>query len=134
MGSKSDAFEIDILKAVTAQTTTILTTTALANVYVALYTVNPTDSTAGTEVSGGSYARVQSKTKWAVPSAGSVSTNADLVWPTATADWGTITGFAIMDSLTGGNMMYWGALNASKVVSSGDTFSILSGNLSISED
>lgn len=134
MGSKSDAFEIDILKAVTAQTTTILSTTAFTNVYVGLFTANPTDSTAGTEVSGGSYARVQSKTKWAAPSAGSVSTNADLVWPTATADWGTVTGFAIFDALTGGNMTYWGALAANKVVSSGDTFSILSGQLTISED
>lgn len=134
MGSKSDAFEIDILKAVTAQTTSILQTTALSGVYVGLFTVNPTDSTAGTEVSGGSYARVNSKTKWGTPSAGSVSTNADLVWPTASADWGTITGFAIFDAATTGNMMYWGALNASKVVSSGDTFSILATNLTITED
>src|SRR4051794_38077950 len=107
MGSKSDVLEVDILKLVTGQATSIVTSTALSAVYVALYTANPTDSSAGTEVSGGSYARVDSKTKWATPSAGSVSTNADLVFPTASADWGTITGFALRteSSGTAGSML-----------------------------
>lgn len=134
MGSKSDAFEIDVLKAATGQATTILTTTPLTNVYLALFTATPTDSTGGTEVTGGSYARVQTVGKWAAPSAGSVTTNAVITFPTASADWGTITGAALMTASTAGTVMYWGALTASKVVSSGDTFSIAAGSLTLTED
>ena len=53
------------------------TFTPPATAYVALYTTAPTDSTAGTEVSGGSYARVavtSSLANWAgTQSAGSTS-------------------------------------------------------------
>lgn len=137
MGSKSDVYEVDLLKAATGQATTILTTTALSTVYIALFTANPTDSTAGTEVTGGSYARVDSKGKWAAPSSGSpssVSTNAVVTFPTATADWGVVTGFAVMTAVTGGSQLYWGALTASKTVSNGDTASFASGSLTLTED
>jgi hypothetical protein len=135
MGSKSDLWEIEILKISTGQTTTTpLATTPFTNVYVALFTVAPTDSTAGTEVTGGSYARVDSKGKWAVPSAGSVSTNAVITFPTATADWLTIVAFATMSALSGGTMLMWGALTASKAVNNGDTASFASGALTLTED
>lgn len=134
MGSKSDVYEVDILKATTGQATTILSTTVLPNVYVALYTADPSDSAAGTEVTGGSYARVDSKTKWATPAAGSVSTNAVVTFPTASANWGTVTGFALMTAITGGNMLMWGTLTASKAVNNGDTASFASGALTLTED
>src|SRR5215213_2680357 len=88
MGSKSDALEADILKAVTGQATTLLTTTPLTNVYMSLFTVTPSDSAAGTEVTGGSYARVQTVGKWGAPSGTTqVANNAVITFPTATADW-----------------------------------------------
>jgi hypothetical protein len=137
-GSKSDVYEVDVLKATTGQATTILNTTALANVYVALYTVAPSDSAAGTEVTGGSYARVDSKGKWAVPAAGSVSNNAVITFPTATADWaagGTqIVAFALMTALSGGSMLMWGTLTTAKNVLSGDTPSFAVGQLTLTED
>lgn len=134
MGSKSDLYEIDILKATTGQATTILSTTPLANVYLALFTVAPTDSTAGTEVTGGSYARIDSKGKWATPAAGAVATNAVCTYPTATVDWGTIVAFAVMTAITAGSMLMWGTLTASKTVNSGDTPSFASGALTLTED
>lgn len=133
-GSLTDTFEVDVLKAITAQTTTILTTTALAAVYVGLVTTTPSDSAAGTEVTGGAYARVDSKTKWAVPSAGSVATNAVLTFPTATADWGSIVGFNIYDAVTGGNRLGWGTFAVAKSVLNGDTPSFASGQLTITLD
>lgn len=133
MGSKSDTYEIDVLKATTGQTTTVLTTTPITP-YIALFTTTPTDSTAGTEVSGGSYARVSSATKWATPSAGSVSTNATVTFTTATADWGVVTGFGVMTASTAGTLLMWGALTASKTVSNGDTASFASGALTLTED
>lgn len=134
MGSKSDVYEIDVLKATTGQATTLLSTTPLANVYLALFTTAPTDSSAGTEVTGGSYARIDSKGKWAVPAAGSVSTNAVCTFPTATVDWGTITSFAVMTAVTGGSQLMWGTLTANKPVNAGDTASFASGALTLTED
>ncbi len=134
MGSKSDAYEADVLRATTGQTTTVLSTTPITP-WIALFTSNPTDSAAGTEVSGGSYARHNSSGKWAAPTGTtSVSTNAICAFPTASANWGTITGFAIMTASSGGTMLMWGALAASKVVNSGDTPSFASGALTLTED
>ena len=108
--------------------------TGPATVYVALYTTNPTATTTGTEVSGGSYARVavtSALTAWAgtqgaattVVSSGTTgqtSNNTILTFPAPTAAWGVITGFAMLDALTLGNMLIFGALTTSKTVNSGD--------------
>ena len=135
MGSKSDALEADILKAVTGQATTILTTTPLTNVYLALFTATPSDAGGGTEVTGGSYARQQTVGKWGAPSGTTqVATNATITFPTATADWGVVTSFGLFTASTAGTLMYWGALGASKTVSNGDTASVASGGLILTED
>lgn len=132
-GSKSDAYEIDVLKAVTGQATTILATTPITP-YIALFTVAPTDSTAGTEVSGGSYARTSSAGKWATPAAGSVATNATVTFPTASGSWGTVVAFGVMDASSAGNLLMWGDLTASKAVGSGDIAEFASGQLTLTED
>jgi hypothetical protein len=135
MGSKSDAWEVDVLKAVTGQATTLITTTPQATVPIKLFTVNPTDSTTGTEVTGGSYASVDSKGKWAVPAAGSVATNAIITFPTATADWSSgaaVTGFAVCNNA--GTQLMWGALTTPKTVLNGDTPSFAIGALVLTED
>lgn len=132
MGSKSDAYEIDILKAVTGQATTVLTTTPITP-YVELYTVNPTDSTAGTVVSGGSYAAVNSAGKWGTPAAGAVANNAVITFPTASGSWGTVTGFGVRAG-SGGTLMMWGALGTSKAIGTGDTPSFAIGQLTLTED
>ena len=133
-GSLTDTMEVDVLKALTGQATSILPTAALSAVYVALVTTTPSDSAAGTEVSGGSYARVDSVVKWAAPSAGSVSTNAAITFPTASADWGTVVGFNLFDASSGGNRIGWGTFAVSKSVLSGDTASFASGQLTITLD
>jgi len=103
-----------------------------STLYVALYTVSPSDSGGGTEVSGGSYAR-QTVTLSAA-SGGSTSNSADVTFPTATADWGTIVAVGILDNSSGGNLLAWGGLSTSKTVNNGDQFKIPSGNLTISVD
>lgn len=111
----------------------ILGTAAYAEptVYAALFTTAPTmpGGTGGTEVSGGSYARVQVSGKFAAASAGSAASNAAITWPAATANWGTINGIGLYDAATGGNLLSAGSLTASKAVPSGDTFSITAGDL-----
>jgi len=103
--------------------------TAPATVYVALFTTDPTDAGTGNEVSGNGYAR-QSAT-FAAPSNGASSTSADVQFPQATGNQGTIAFFAIFDALTTGNMLYHGSLTASKTIETGDVFKIASGNLTV---
>lgn len=104
--------------------------TSPASVHAALFTAAPGEGGGGTEVSGGSYAR-QAVT-FGAPSANTTSNSADVTYPTATADWGTVTHVAIFDAASGGNMLFYGTLSQSKVVNTGDTFRFLSGNLSVS--
>jgi hypothetical protein len=103
--------------------------TSSASVYVALFTTNPTDADSGTEVSGGSYARVEAT--FDVPSNGSASTNADVEFAQATGSWGTITHFGIYDAIENGNLLYHGALTESKTISTGDLFKIPTGSLTV---
>ena len=103
--------------------------TAPTTVYVGLFTSDPTDAGSGTEVSGNAYAR-QSAT-FAAPSSGASSTSADVQFPQATGTWGTVGWFSIFDALTTGNLMYHGALTASKTIETGDVFKIASGNLTV---
>lgn len=101
--------------------------------YIALFTAAPSDTGGGTEVTGGSYARyTTSGASWNSASGGSISNAVDLTFPTATANWGTITHVALIDSLTSGgsnNYLWHGALSASKVVNNGDVFKFLAGQL-----
>lgn len=103
--------------------------TSPTTVYVGLFTTDPTDAGTGTEVSGGSYARTSAT--FAAPSNGVSSTNADVQFPQATANWGTVTHFGIYDASTAGNLLYHGVLTASKTIETGDVFKIASGNLTV---
>ena len=85
------------------------------------------DAEAGTitEVTGGSYTRVARNpldANWNAPVAnnGTTANAASIQFPAATADWGTITHFFIADAITGGNMLFAGALAASKTIATGD--------------
>lgn len=100
------------------------------SIYVALFTTDPTDADTGTEVSGGSYAREQ-VTAWDAPSDGATANTNDIVFTTATASWGTITHVGIYDAATVGNLLFHGALTASRDVGNGVTFTIAAGDLDI---
>jgi hypothetical protein len=103
-----------------------------ATVYVGLFTAAPSDAGGGTEVSGGSYAR-QAVTL-AAASGGASSNSADVTFPQATGDWGTITHLALFDALTAGNMLMWTPLDASKDIDTGDTFVVEAGDLDVTVD
>ena len=116
--------------------------------YIGLLTAAPSDNTAGTEVSGGSYARqgiAGSLANWAgtqgagtttasTGSSGTTSNNGVVTFPTPSANWGTITHFGIYDAVSGGNLVYWGPLSSSKSVFSGDAVSIQAGQLQVQVD
>jgi len=127
MAGKSDYFENAVLN--TLRNVSL----AVANVYVALFTTLPgEDSTGGVEVSGGSYAR-QAVT-FDAPAAGSMANSADVVFPQATANWGTVLGFGLYDAVSGGNMLYFNNLTTSKQIDSGDQMKFPAGAISVSEE
>lgn len=132
-GSKSDFLELELLDHVLGAAVY----TAPGTVYVALYTAAPTDAGGGTEVTGGSYARVavtNNVTNWPAAAAGAKSNGTVITFPTATANWGTVTSFAILDASSGGNFLYWATLTTNRDVLSGDTPSFAVGTLVVTED
>ena len=91
----------------------------------ALYTAAPGEAGGGTEVSGGSYARVDRPpldANWAATSGGNGQTSnvAAITFAAPTANWGTVTHTAQLDATSAGNMLVYGALTASRVISNGD--------------
>lgn len=111
------------------------TWTKPTNTYLALFTVAPTDSASGTEVSGGNYARIQ--LSWGAASGGSIANNATIRFPatgTATVDYGTVVAVGIFDASSAGNLLWYGDLSATVTINSGDTYSITSGGITLSLD
>lgn len=107
-----------------------------ANIYVALYTAAPSDIGGGTEVTGGSYARKLHNT-WNAGTAASPSVadnNGAVTFDTATADWGTVTHFALFDAIVAGNFLGWDPLTASKDIDNGDTAEFADGELDVTLD
>ena len=145
MAGKSHWFEGQLLNHI-FRTTAFTQPTTL---YVALFTAAPTDdfvsgTPTGTEVTGGSYARLSLATldaDWTYTAgsgatAGKVDNTNVLTWGTnPTAGWGNVTHFAIVDAASGTcNLLYYAALSSSKTINSGDTVSFAAHALTISED
>lgn len=106
---------------------------ALPDVEVALYTVAPTDSTSGTEVSGGAYARLATApADWSAASGGSISNSVDFEWATASASWGSVVAAALVDG--SGNILAFGTAASPKTIDSGDTYRIPAGSLTLTLD
>jgi hypothetical protein len=103
--------------------------TSPAVVYMGLYTSDPTDANTGTEVSGGSYARVA--VTMGAPSNGVSTNTAAVEFPQASGSWGTVGWIGILDATSSGNLLYHTALDTSKTISSGDIFKIAIGGLSV---
>jgi len=99
--------------------------------YLALFTAAPTAAGGGTEVTGGSYAR-QAIVLTAPVTAGVTDNNADIVFPTPSANWGTITHGAVFDASTAGNMLLFGSLVQARTVATGSPFKVLDGEFDFS--
>jgi hypothetical protein len=128
MGSFADYLENKLLDHVHNQTAF----TSPTNLYFALSTTTISDDGSGmTEPVGGSYARanmVANTTNFPAASGGAIANGVAITFPTATASWGTVTDFAIMDAATSGNMLGYAVLTASKTIDSGDTPSFAIGD------
>ena len=95
-----------------------------SSVWIALVTTTPNAATAGTEVSGTGYARIEvpaSLTDWcgtqgagstsaSSGTGGTTSNNADIDYGTAGSSWGRVTYWEAYDDETAGNRLMWGAI------------------------
>lgn len=100
--------------------------------YLALYTAAPTPSTSGTEVTGGSYARVaitNDATNFPAASGKTKANDLALTFATATASWGTVVAVALCDASSAGNILIFASLATPRLVNNGDTPSFAIGQL-----
>lgn len=126
-GSLTDAAENLMLDWINGAGTPTRPTTSLK---VALCTSTPTDSAAGTEVSGGSYARAN--VTLSASSGGSTSNSGTVSFTGMPAC--TVTAFEIWDSAGTPVRLWWGTLASSKTVNAGDTFEFQAGTITLSLD
>lgn len=124
-GNLSNYAEDKLLDHVLGTTSYTMPTT-----YIALYTVAPTDSSSGTEVTGGSYARQSASFTASSGGAAHNSGNIDFTGMPAC----TVVAVAVTDALTSGNILVYGTLAANKSLDAGDTLRIATGDLDITID
>jgi hypothetical protein len=125
MAAMSNYLENAVINAVLRNTTY----TSPSTVYVALFTTDPTDANTGTECTGASY--VRKAMTFGAPSDGVSSNSSAVEFDQATTSWGTITHMGLYDASTSGNLLFHGALTASKVIDAGDVFKFASTALAV---
>jgi len=127
--SFSNTFETHVLNYVFT-TTSVTRPTAW---YIALFTSNPAEDASGTEVSASGTAYARQTVAFTV--SGNLATNSAAVeFPTATANFGTVTHIGVFTASTSGTLIAYSALSASKSISTGDVFRVPAGDLDITLD
>lgn len=100
-----------------------------AATYIGLFITDPTDANSGIEVTGGSYER--QVISFDPASGGLTSNSAQVTFPEATADQGTVTHWGIYDASNGGNLLTHGAFTAPRQIFNGDQLIIKAGELDV---
>lgn len=135
VGSASDYAENKLLELLVGKTAFTLPT-----VHIALLTAAPTDATVGSgltePLTASNYARIATSGKWGTAASGIIINSGEMVSNVASADWGTITHYALVDSATraAGNVLIWASVTTPKEVLSGDSITFAAGSISISAD
>lgn len=110
----------------------------ISTIWIGLSTAAPTEAGTTNETTAAGYARVSVSATTANFSAhgaaGPASNAGAISFSQATTSWGTITHVFIADASTAGNILYHGALTASKAVGANDTFQIAANDLDITLD
>ena len=106
--------------------------------YIGLFTTLPVDAgTGGVEPTGGAYARqsyTNNATNWPAASGTAPTLKQNgvaITFPTATANWGTIVGWAVFDAITAGNIVQFGPLDANVTISINDIFNLAVNSIKI---
>lgn len=107
--------------------------TAPSTLYLSLHTANPDEDASGTEVSTSSTAYVRQTVTFTV-SGDTATTDAAVEFPTATANFGTVSHVAVWDAESAGNMLAYAALTTPKTIETGDVLRVPAGDLDITLD
>lgn len=129
MGSKADYHENKVLEILRGNNYT-----APATVYSALFTVLPSDSTAGTEVTNASSGYTRVATTFSTATGGATANIGAATFATAAAAY-TVVGWGLLDTSTvaAGNLLYWATVTTLAIaINDQATFAI--GGITISED
>jgi len=107
-----------------------------ANLYLALFTADPTDDNVTVNEAGGAWYARQATGAWAAPvGAGNVTSNNNQIqYSAVTGSAVTVSHWGIYDALTSGNLLYRGALTTPKVLNVGDVLVVGAGQLQITVD
>lgn len=107
-----------------------------SSLYLALFTADPTDNNVtANEVTGSWYGRVATGSWAAATGTGNTtSNNNQILFNAVTGSAITVTHWGIYDAASGGNLLYCGALAASKVLNVGDIMTVAPGALQITID
>jgi|TARA_R110002020_G_scaffold183720_5_gene380136 hypothetical protein len=105
--------------------------TAPSTLYAALFTVAPSDTGGGTEVSGGGYVRQTAAFTVSGTNPTTATNGSAIEYPTATGNYGTVVAVGVFDASSSGNLLAYANLDSSKVVSTGDVFRFNAGDLDI---
>ena len=125
MSSFSDYLENAVLDYVFRNTGTPTS----ATVHLALYTVTPSDTGGGTEVSGNGYAR--QTVAFDAASGGAITNTAAESFTASGGAFGTVVAVGIFDAATSGNLLAWDGIT-SATVADGDTLTFPIGDIDIS--
>ena len=118
MSSKSNYLELKVLDHFLGTTESSFVTQK----YLALHTANPAEDGSGAEVANSNnYSRQAINFNSA--SSGSATNTGDVSFTASGGAFGTVSHFGIWDNAShgAGNLIYYGALTASKTIADGDT-------------
>ena len=106
------------------------------NLFIGLYTGNAlTNLEAGTlsdEVSTSGTGYVRKAVTFGNASSGTATNSVTVTFDPATLNWGNITAIAILDTVTTGNVLFYGNLTTAKLIENGDTMQFVTNNISVS--
>lgn len=122
----TDTAENIVLDAITGVASALFT----APLKLRLMTTNGTDSTGGTQVTGGSY--TSQTIAFTTASAGSASNSAQIQFTNMPAC--TVVGFEIWDSNGTPKRVWWIAATTNRTVNAGDTYNVAIGAIVLSVD
>ena len=102
-----------------------------ATYYVALSTTVPNgDGSNISEPNGGAYTRA-AFSSMGTPVDGVIAIEEDVEFPESTGDWGTIQGFAVYDSASGGNVLMYESLTNPQDIVADNQARFRSGSLKV---
>lgn len=109
---------------------------AEVTIWVGLSTQDPSESGANlAEPTVASYGRQDtSAATWTAASDGALDNAVAIEFTTAAQSWGTLTHFAGFDASTGGNMLFYGQLTASRDITTNDSARFAVGALDVALD